>query len=81
MIGASLNVPSDRSFLKGWKGRPAGSRWWAYHLVLKGHVFGVVFLKPFFSGVLTGEDLDVLGVPNLLTRVDVNKDGHRRTIL
>jgi hypothetical protein len=48
MIGASINEPSCFPFLKGWMGRPAGSRWRAYHLVLKGQAFGIVLLEPGF---------------------------------
>ena len=34
------------------------------NLVLEGHAFGTVFLKPFFRGVRGGDHLDVLGVAN-----------------
>jgi hypothetical protein len=46
---------------------------WADHLVLKGHTFGIVFLKPFCGSNRGGEDLKVLGVANL------DKDGHCAT--
>ena len=36
------------------------------YLVLKGDAFGIVFLEPFFRGVRGGEDLEVIGVANLL---------------
>jgi hypothetical protein len=35
-------------------------------LILKGNAFRVVFLEPGFSSVRGGEDLDVLGIANLL---------------
>jgi hypothetical protein len=41
-------------------------------LILKGNAFRVVFLEPGFSSV-RGEDLDVLGIANLLACVDVDK--------
>ena len=34
--------------------------------ILERHAFGIVFLEPVFRGVRGGEDLDVLGVANLL---------------
>ena len=45
-------------------------------LILKGHAFGIVFLQPFFCGVLAREDLKVIDVANLLARIDVNPNGH-----
>jgi hypothetical protein len=42
-------------------------------LILKGNAFRVVFLEPGFSSVRGGEDLDVLGIANLLACVDVDK--------
>jgi hypothetical protein len=35
------------------------------------------FLEPFCRCIRGGEDLEVLGVANLLAGVDVDKDGHR----
>lgn len=46
------------------------------NLILKGDPFGIVFLEPGFRGVSGSEDLDVLGVANLLARVDVNLNDH-----
>jgi hypothetical protein len=43
------------------------------NLLFESDAFGIIFLKPFFRGVSGGEDLDVLGVANLLARVDVDK--------
>jgi hypothetical protein len=43
------------------------------NLILKGHAFGTVFLEPGFRGVGGGEDLDVLGIADLLACVDVDK--------
>ena len=45
--------------------------------ILEGNCLGVVFLEPFFRGVRVGENLDVLGVANLLAGVDVDKNRHR----
>ena len=73
MIGASLNVPCDCLFLKGLRD---GSRWRAYYLVLKGHAFGIVFRKPGLRGVRIREDLEVIGVSNLLARIHVDQHGH-----
>jgi hypothetical protein len=47
-----------------------------HNLILKGQAFGVVFLKPFCRGVGGREQLDVLGVANLLAGVDVDKGSH-----
>jgi hypothetical protein len=47
------------------------------YLVFEGYAFGVVFLEPGFRGVGIRENLDMLGVANLLACVDVDKDGHR----
>ena len=44
----------------------------ADHLVFEGDAFGIVFFEPGFRGVRGGEDLDVLGVANLLAGVDVD---------
>jgi hypothetical protein len=73
MTGASLNVPSDRPFLSALEG-PAG--WRAYYLVLKGQAFRVVVLEPGFRSVGIRENLEVIGVANLLAGVDVDKDCH-----
>jgi hypothetical protein len=45
-------------------------------LILKGNAFRVVFLELGFSSVRGGENLDVLGIANLLACVDVDKNGH-----
>ena len=39
----------------------------ADHLILKGHAFRVVLRKPRFRGVGIREDLEVIGVSDLLT--------------
>jgi hypothetical protein len=54
-------------------GRGAGSRWWAYHLVVEGNAFGIVFRKPGFRGVGIREDLEVIGVCELLARIHVDQ--------
>src|SRR5215216_7236520 len=46
------------------------------NLIFKGHAFGIVFLQPFFRGVLAREDLKVINVANLLPRIDVNPHSH-----
>jgi hypothetical protein len=74
MTCAPLNVPSDRPFLSALEG-PAGSRWRAYYLVLKGQAFRVVVLQPGFRSVGIRENLEVIGVADLLAGVDVDKDG------
>ena len=76
MTCASLNVPSDRPFLSALEG-PAGSRWRAYYLVLKGQAFRVVVLEPSVRSVGIREDLEVIWVPDPLARIHVNEHSHR----
>jgi hypothetical protein len=76
MIGASTNEPSCVPFLKAWMGQAVGSRGRTYHLILKGHAFGIVVRKPSFRGVGIREDLEVIGVSDLLTSVDIDQHGH-----
>jgi hypothetical protein len=49
----------------------------AYYLVLKGHALGIVFRKPGFRGVGIREDLEVIGVSDLLAGVDIDPDCHQ----
>ena len=44
------------------------------NLIFKGYAFGVVFLEPCHRSVCGGEDLNVLGVANLLACVEVDLD-------
>ena len=46
------------------------------NLILEGYALRVVLLEPCFRGVGIREDLDVLGVANLLAGVDVDKNSH-----
>jgi hypothetical protein len=64
MRAAARRSPAPR--LQPWRKRSCGQSGSFQNLILKGHAFGIVFLKPFFRGVRGGEDLDVLGVANLL---------------
>jgi hypothetical protein len=60
----SQHLPDDRQHQEALRKRSCGQS------------FGIVFLETFFRGVRVGEDLDVLGITNLLAGVDVDKDGH-----
>ena len=66
MTGANNNVPRPLSVPNALEEGPPVSRWRAYHLVLKGHAFGIVFRKPGLRGVGIREDLEVIGVSDLL---------------
>src|ERR1700730_4952469 len=45
-------------------------------LIFESDAFGVIFLEPCFRGVGVREDLEMLGVTDLLARVDVDEDCH-----
>src|SRR4051812_22043044 len=49
----------------------------SYHLVLKCHAFGLVFLEPGVRRIGIREDLEMIGVSDLLARIHVNEHGHR----
>jgi hypothetical protein len=66
MTGANNNVPRPLPVPNALEEGPPVSRWRAYHLVLKGHAFGIVFRKPGLRGVGIREDLEVIGVSDLL---------------
>jgi hypothetical protein len=52
------------------------SNWRLYHLVLKGHALRIIFLEPSVRRIGIGEDLEVIGVPDLLARIHVNEHSH-----
>jgi hypothetical protein len=51
------------------------------HLVAERDAFGVIFLESCFRGVDVRKHLELLGVTDLLVRVDVDPDCFHRTIL
>jgi hypothetical protein len=57
--------------------RPTAASWIATRraLHIRRQRLGVILLEPFLRGVHIGEHLDVLGIADLLARVDVDKDG------
>ena len=66
-IGRTYSDPSTCQTIastgsQAWRKQSGGQCGSFQNLVLKGHAFGIVFLKPFFRGVSGGEDLDVPGV-------------------
>ena len=60
-----------------WLAAPVSTKIQALRKRSCGQSFGIVFLETFFRGVRVGEDLDVLGIANLLAGVDVDVNGHR----
>src|SRR5512132_1535536 len=54
----------------------SASRWRADHLVLKGYAFRIVFRIPRLRGVSIRKDLEVIRVPDLFARIDVDQHGH-----
>jgi hypothetical protein len=48
----------------------------AYHLILKGNAFGIVFRKPGCCRLKFCEELEVVGVSNLLARIHVYQHTH-----
>jgi len=49
----------------------------AYYFVLERHALGVIFRKPGLRGIGIREDLEVLGVSDLLAGVDIDPDCHQ----
>jgi hypothetical protein len=45
-------------------------------LILECHAFGVIFLEPCFCDVQSRKHFEMIGVTDLLVRVDVDKDCH-----
>ena len=62
------------------RGRVIGYGGSPYDLVGERDAFQVVFLQPGFRGVLTREDLEMFGIANVLLGIDVNPDGHARSL-
>jgi hypothetical protein len=49
-------------------------------VICKRNAFRIVFLEPSFGGVDIREDLEVIGVADLLAGVDVDPDRHCQTL-
>ncbi len=45
-------------------------------LIFECRAFGVIFLEPYFRGVGVCKHLEMIGVTDLLARVDVDEDCH-----
>jgi hypothetical protein len=52
-----------------------------HDLIFECHTFGVIFLEPCFRGVDACKDLEMIGVTDLLVRVDVDEDCHCWSLL
>jgi hypothetical protein len=79
-LGVSLQIIEDMSHLLlklvvSLSGRHQGT-----YLVFKSHALGVVLVNPSLRGFPAVEDLEVLGISDLLAGVDIDPDCHR-TIL
>jgi hypothetical protein len=59
-LGFARRLPEPRP--RAWRKRSCARCGSFQNLILERHAFGIVFLKPFFSGVHRGEDLDVFGI-------------------
>src|SRR5258705_949408 len=45
------------------------------HLILERHAFRIVLLEPFFRGVFVCEHLEMIGMTNLVSGIDINPNG------
>src|ERR1700730_13301075 len=50
-------------------------------LILECHAFGVIFLQPCFHGVDVCEHLEMTGVANMMSGIDINPNGCHWSLL